>query len=194
MPDNETIETQEPAPPPAVADMTSENFNWDTFWGSPAPIDEPPAAPPAETYEDITDDVEDEADKQIAALRKQTEMNAKQLNELRTQQNVDQALEAWKKQATPAELALGDLLYTSQSLDELKKNEAIVKNAAKKADAYLDDALSAKEKEMQRKIQENFGLPIPPSFQPIPQADKANQALADGDLDQAASIMLEGMF
>lgn len=182
---------QEEAPP----DMTSPDFDWDAFWGSPAASDQAvPSVQVEAQYDDVADEVEDERDRELAQLRKQTEMNAKMLEEFRNEKNLDGAIEEWKKQASPAELALVDLLYESQSLDELKKNAARVTKAASKAEEIYGEQLKARERELEREIQDKFGLPVPPNFQPIPQGDKANQAIAEGDLDKAAAIMLEGMF
>jgi hypothetical protein len=182
---------QEPEAPPV--EMTDPDFDWDAFWGPATPTQEPIQVQ-AEGYEDVSDEVEDERAKELAALRKQTEVNARALEEMRNEKHLDHAIEEWKKQASPAELALSDLLYESQSLDELKKNAARVKKAATKAEEIYGEQLKRKEAELEREVQAKFGLPVPPSFQPIPQQDKANQALADGDLDRAAAIMLEGMF
>jgi hypothetical protein len=43
-------------------------------------------------------------------------------------------------------------------------------------------------------MQKEYGIPIPPSFTPIPEEEKVNQMLKDGDLDGAANAMLKGVF
>jgi hypothetical protein len=197
MPDETTI--QEPQEGGAEgADMTSPNFDWDAFWGGPSAGDEPlppaPLAAEGDDYEEVGDDLAAERDRELAALRKQSELNAKQLAEMRNQSIMDRAIDEWKKQASPAEIALSELLYESQSVEELKRNEQRVKAAAKKAEELYGAELARKQAEMERELQAKFGIPLPPTFQPIPQAEKANQALAEGDLDRAAAIMLEGMF
>lgn len=181
-------EVQEPTP-----DVTDPAFDWDKFFGTPAPVAEIKEEP-EEKFEVFEDEAANKLVAEVAAMKKQNaEIVAKQV-ELERETRLDKALEAWKAQASPAELALADLLYRSKSPEELKANEALVKAAAAKVEATYKDEIEKTVKQKEREMQQAFGVPVPPSFQPIPRADKAKEALDAGDLDKAASIMLEGLF
>ena len=198
MPDQEdtTATPQEPvaAQEAPAADVTDPTFDWDKFFGvPPAPVAEVKEEP-EEKFDVFEDEAANKLVAEVAAVKKQNaELAAKQA-ELERETRIDKALESWKAQASPAELALSDLLYRSKSIEELKANEALVKAAAGKVEATYKEEIDKQIKEKEREMQTAFGVPIPPSFQPIPRADKAQEALDQGDLDKAAAIMLEGMF
>jgi hypothetical protein len=84
------------------------------------------------------------------------------------------------------------LLLDSKSPEELQKNAQIVKVAAARLDATSSEREAKVRREMERQMQQEFGLPIPPTFQPMPEKEKVAQLLKDGDIADAAATMMKG--
>jgi hypothetical protein len=174
-----------PEPQAVAAEQLDDDFDWEQFFTNdetPAPViatTEPEHIPPPED-----DDLR-------AQLKQAQETSAKALEmatQAQTQGKMQSAITAWKAQASPAELQLADLLLDSASPEELQKNAQIVKTAALKLDATVTERL----KGMEAKMQRDFGLPVPPTFQPMPDEEKVNQLLKEGSLEDAAATMMKG--
>ena len=170
-------------------ELVSEDFDWTKFFAGdeePAPEAEAPAAVP---YMD-----ESEADLRSQLARAQAD-SAKALElaqQAQTQGQMQAAVEAWKAQATPAEIELQALLLDSKSPEELQKNAQIVKVAAARLDATSAEREAKVRREMEVKMQQEFGLPVPPTFQPMPEKEKVAALLKEGNLEDAAATMMKG--
>ena len=192
-------EQQQEQQAPPVAE---EDFDWEKFFldeaeeagGSPPP---PVAsqAPPQDLSDE--EDEEEAPSTEVAALKKQVEALTKQVSEAsrmatETTQSahVQSAIEAWKAQASPGELRHAAVLAGARNLDELKLRAEIVKETAANFDAELGQART----QVERELQQEYGIPLPPNFQPIPDKDKMEEALKEGDLDTAARLAVKGLF
>jgi len=193
-----------PATPAAIPDPAAaglEGFDWGAFFnGVPEVVDdgEPvaPVAPVAnaQALQNLEDDQEPTVLAELRELRKTTTQIAARQAESDRQTRLDQAVDEWKKTATPAQLALADILYKSQSLEELRANETLVRQAASKVEAGMAAQEAEIKAKVERELQAQYGFPVAPSFQPIPRKDVADQMLSEGNLDGAAAVMLEGLF
>ena len=170
-----------------AVEQTDEDFDWGQFFANdetPAPVAETPPGVEAVYVDESVDDLR-------AQLKQAQADSAKALEiatQARTQGTMQTAILAWKQQATPPELALSELLMESATPEDLKRNAEFVKKAALKMDSELQERIKTKEKEMQVE----FGMPVPPTFQPMPEKEKVKQLLADGELADAAATMMKG--
>ena len=171
----------------AVVEQTDEDFDWGQFFANdeaPAPVDETPPGVAAVYVDESEDDLR-------AQLKVAQETSARALEmatQAQTQGQMQNAIAAWKAQASPAELQHLDIMMDSASPEELQKNAKIVKKAASKFDVALDERVKVAEAQMQRK----FGLPVPPTFQPMPEKEKVATMLKEGQLEDAAATMMKG--
>lgn len=179
-------DVQEPQAAAAVEpEQLDDDFDWEQFFSN----DETPAPAMAAAEPEHIPPPED--DDLRAQLKQAQETSAKALEmatQAQTQGKMQNAVTAWKAQASPAELQLADLLLDSATPEELQRNAQIVKTAALKLDATVTERLKGMEAQMQR----DFGLPVPPTFQPMPDEEKVNQLLKEGSLEDAAATMMKG--
>ena len=178
-----------PATPPA-AEMASEEFDWGEFFTDkeePAPVVATPGV-----AEIVVDDSEDDLRAQLAKAQGDASRALEIAQAAQTQGKMSAAIEAWKAQASPAEIELSDILLGSSSPEELQKNAMIVKTAAAKLDATVTERVAQDRKDLERQMQSEFGMPIQPTFQPMPEAEKVKQLLKEGELEDAAATMMKG--
>jgi hypothetical protein len=197
MPDEPTPQEAAPQQPQQPDAAAPPDFDWGSFWGRDDDSGEtPPAAviEQAAKEEILEEDADTQVLKEVREMRKTTAQLAAKLDENERAAKVEKAIKAWEEQASPEERALSSVLYRSQSVEELKANEVVVRQAAAKLVSEREALMGEERKKIEREMQERFGLPVPPNFQPIPDADKAEQALADGDIDKAAAIYMKGLF
>jgi|GEM_PF-4407523 len=173
---------------PAVAEMATEEFDWGEFF---AEKEESVAAAPVADVPDIGDE-EDDLRAQLARAQADSARALQMAEAAQMQGKMSAAINAWKAQATPAEIELSDLLLGSTSPEELQKNAQIIKLAAAKLDATAAQREANVRKEMERQMQSEFGIPIQPTFQPMPEAEKVKQMLEEGNLADAAATMMKG--
>lgn len=198
----EGMEAGEQQTPSGEQAQEPKGFDWDAFWDGtdaesvidqaapPAPAAAAPPTP-AEEYDDL--DAAKVA-KELAELRKAQEIQNAKFADMERQAKVDKAIAAWEEQATPAEKALSHLLHRSGSLEELKANEAAVRHAASRIEEDYKQREEMLRKNMERELQQEYGLPVPPTFSPPPREEKVKEQLDAGNLEAAADILLEGMF
>lgn len=183
-----------PAPP--------SEFNWDQFFSDeaaapeeaptpPQPVAVAPAAP-QEEYEEEEQETPDVSalQKQVEELTKQVAATSMTTAEIQQKARVTTAMESWKQQASPAELAMSDMLAEATSLEDLKLRSEVIKRAT----ATHDDLLKQERVKIEREVQLQAGLPVPPTFQPIPEKQRMEEALGEGDIDKAAAIAVQGLF
>ena len=183
MADGEEITGQEVAAP----EQTDEDFDWAQFFAG----DEEPA-PETAPAEPVFDPQGDDLRAQLAQAQADSKRALELATQAQTQGRMVAAVEAWKAQATPAEIELQALLLDSKSPEELQKNAQIVKVAAARLDATSAEREARVRREMEVKMQQEFGLPVPPTFQPMPEEEKVNQLLKEGNLADAAATMMKG--
>lgn len=191
-------EQQQEQQAPPVAE---EDFDWEKFFldeaeeagGSPPP----PVASQAPAQALSDEDEEEAAPDKVSALEKQVQELTKQVSEAsrmatETTQSarVQGAIEAWKAQASPGELRHANVLAGAKSLEELKLRAEVIKETA----ANFDDELGKARTQVERELQQEYGIPLPPNFQPIPDKDKMEEALKEGDLDTATRLAVKGLF
>lgn len=183
--------TQEPQEPQAIVpEQLDDNFDWEKFFAN----DETPVevtagqeqAPAGEST--FVDEGEVDLRKQLAKAQADSAKALEMAMQAQTQGKMQQAIEAWRAQASPAEIQLSDILLSSSTPEELQKNAQIVKTAALKLDATLSERL----KGMEAKMQRDFGLPVQPTFQPMPEEEKVKALLKEGALEDAAATMMKG--
>ena len=153
-----------------------------------APVAAPVAVAAGQENEE-EDDV-DALKKQVEELTRTVAATQQTTKQMEQSTKVSAAIEAWKLQASPAELAMADVLIEAKNPDELKLRAEVIKRAVATREKDIDQERQRIEREMQAK----FGLPVTPTFQPIPEKEKMEAALADGDIEKAASIALKGIF
>lgn len=182
---------------PSADDIESPDFNWGQFFAADEPEEAPVAAAPtpqqATPPEPVEEFDEEEAKvlrTQISELQKMVADTAKVTTEIATRNRVVAAVEAWKQQASPAELQMADVLAEATSLEDLQAKAVMVRRVAQGADKLLQAERVKIEQEMQRE----FGMPVTPTYQPIPEKEKMKEALAEGDIDKASAIALKGFF
>lgn len=169
--------------------MSDEAFDWTKFFDDddeeevPAPA--VVAAPPA--GEDVSD-----LRAQLAKAQADSAKALELATQAQSQGKMQAAIDAWQAQATPAELDLKEMLLGSTSPDELQRNAQLVKIAAAKLNATREADRAKDRKDLELQLQKEYGMPIPPSHQPIPHADKVKDMLKEEDLSKAAGAMLEG--
>ena len=171
-----------------VVEQTDDDFDWGQFFAN-----EEAPAPTMEAADAGTVVVPNyESDDDLRVQLKQAQADSAKALEMatkaQTQGQMQSAISAWKAQASPAELQLQDILLGSTTPEELQKNALIVKTAAVKLDATVSERLKGMEAQMQR----DFGLPVPPTFQPTPDKEKVIQMLKDGQIEDAAATMMKG--
>ena len=173
----------------AAVEQTDEDFDWGQFFANdeaPAPVAEESTPPGVAAV--YVDESEDDLRAQLKQAQADSAKALEMATQAQTQGKMQNAISAWKAQATPAELQLQDILLGSATPEELQKNAQIVKTAAVKLDATVTERLKGMEAQMQR----DFGLPVPPTFQPIPDAEKVKALLKDGQIEDAAATMMKG--
>lgn len=187
--------------PPTPPAPTDAEFDWTGFFLTDGPAEPQPGTPaPPAPVAGGDDDEDDPPDRlaQLEAQLKEAQATAAKAVEMagatQHQTQMQTAIAAWKEQASPAEVELSDLLLESKSPEELKKNAAIVRNAAAKLDATAQSREARIRREMEEQMQREFGIPIPPTFTPVPEEEKVNQLIKDGDMTGAASALLKGVF
>lgn len=178
------------APGTETPDLSSEDFDWTQFFAGEGDDDEeaPPASPPAGVAATFVDEDEDDLRKQLAQAQADSKRALEIATQTRSQTTMQTAVNAWKEQATPAELAFSDLLLESKSPEELKTNATFIKKAALTLDSTLQDRV----KDVERKMQVEFGLPVSPTFQPMPESERVKELLAANELADAAATMMKG--
>ena len=190
-------EVQTPQAPAAEAPgPESPDFDWGAFF-----LETPGTPPPAvatETPEPLASEPSppapsDEEDPDIASLKKQVEQltqtvqkTSQTTEEIAQRDKVKAAVEAWKGQASPAEQAMAPLLEQATSLEDIKIREGVIKQAV----GMLDQSRTQIEQDVQRK----FGLPVQPTFSPIPEKERIDKMLEEGNIDEAANAILKGVF
>lgn len=181
---------------PTADDIESPDFDWGQFFaeGEEQPVAAAPQAappPPEAEPEEDAEFSENEAAvlrQQVNELQKMVADTAKVTTEIATRNRVTAAVEAWKQQASPAELQMADVLADAVSLEDLQAKATLVKRVAQGADRMLD----AERLKIEQRMQREFGLPVSPTFQPMPEKEKMEEALKDGDIDKASAIALKG--
>ena len=180
--------------PAAAPDIESPDFDWGSFFledaqAAPAAVSDAapePAAPQAAALaEDEADEVELLKQK-LATIEATVNKTQQTTEEMAQRDKVKAAVEAWKAQASPEEKTMAPLLEQATSLEDIKVRELVIKQAT----GLLGESRYQIEQEVQRK----FGLPVQPTFQPVPEREKVDKMLAEGDLDNAATAMLKGLF
>jgi len=189
---DETTPTPEAAAP---VEQTDDEFDWGKFFADENPDLAAKVETPPPGVEAVFVD-EDAADlrRQLAKAQEDSARALELATASQTQSRMQGAIDAWKAQATPAEQQLSDILLKSKTPEELQENARIVKEAASKLGAAYDERLQKDRRDMEVQMQRDFGIPIPPTFTPMPEEEKVNQMLKDGDLDGAAAAMLKGVF
>jgi len=174
-----------------------EEFDWAQFFmgeEAPTPQAQAPTPPPVEESKEVgEEDFEDDAEalkKQLAQLAKQVAETSKATSEMAQSARMTQAIDAWRRQASPAELEMADLLMEAKSPEELRTAATLVKRTVSMTDKIVAQKVQEKEREMQKV----YGYPVEPTFQPIPEKDKYKEAIKDGDLDRASSLAMRGIF
>lgn len=182
---------------PTIEDVASEEFDWGQFFAddddgaAPAPTQQAPiaqAAPELEEEDEVDDTVALRT--QVEELQKLVKETAKTTTEIATRNRVQAAVEAWKQQASPVELQMADVLADATSLDDLKVKADLIKRVSQSSDKLMEKERLKIEQDLQRQ----FGLPVTPTFQPMPEKEKMQQALDEGNIEQAATIALKGFF
>jgi hypothetical protein len=186
----------EPQATPTIEDVSEPEFDWGQFFatdGDPAPAAQAQPAPTSEA----TPELDEEEPDGTAALRAQVEElqrivrdTAATTTEIATKNRVNAAVEAWKQQASPVELSMSDVLIEATSLDDLKVKAELVKRVSQSADKNL----AAERLKIEQDLQKQFGLPVTPTYDPIPEKEKMQTALDEGDIDRASAIAMKGMF
>jgi len=181
---------------PPTPEPESEDFDWGGFFLDGTAAETPPvaAAPPAPAPAEGDDDEEPEVvvqmKAQIAALTAQVEKVGMTTSQIEHHTRLSTAMEAWKAQASPQELQFADVLAESKDSDDLKQRVEMVKRMTA-SQGQLEERIR---KETELKMQKEFGMPIPPTFSPVPEEEKVNQMLKDGDIDGASNAILKGVF
>ena len=186
------VEQTEEAATPVVPEMATEEFDWGEFFTDheePVLVTETPAAGVAET---LVDESEDDLRVQLAKAQGDATKALELAQQAQTQGKMQQAIEAWKAQASPAEVELQEILLASTTPEELQKNAQIVKTAAAKISATTNEREAKLRHDLELKMQSDFGLPVSPTFQPMPEQEKVKQLLKDGELADAAATMMKG--
>lgn len=177
-------------------DIESPDFDWGSFFledsappVAPAVVSEeapPAAAAPAPPEDDDENDDVTALKKQVELLTQTVQKTSQTTEEIAQRDKVKAAVEAWKAQASPAEQAMAPLLEQATSLDDIKVREAVIKQAT----GLLDKSRAQIEQEVQRK----FGLPVQPTFSPVPEKERVDKLLEEGNIDEAANAILKGVF
>jgi len=181
---------------PPTPEPESEDFDWGGFFldgtseqAAPAAA-APPAPAPAEGDDDEEPEVVVQMKAQIAALTAQVEKVGMTTAQIEHQSRLATAMEAWKAQAAPQELQFADVLAEAKNPEDLKQRVEMVKRMTA-SQGQLEERIR---KETELKMQKEFGMPIPPTFSPVPEEEKVNQMLKDGDIDGASNAILKGVF
>ena len=179
---------EQEAQPQEQAAQFEEDFDWNQFFTDEAAtaVTDPAPAVEAEPNDDLR--------QQLAQAQADSAKALELAMQAQTQSKMQTAVEAWKAQASPAEKELADLLLDSKTPEELQKNAEIVKRAAAKLDATAGEREAKARREMELKMQQEYGFPVMPTFTPMPEEEKVKQLLKEGDLDSAAAAMLKGVF
>jgi len=178
------------APVVEPVDQLDDDFDWGKFFAGDG-VEDDVATPPVGAAPVIDED-EDDLRTQLKQAQETSAKALEMATQAQTQAKMQNAVEAWKAQATPAEIELQALLLDSKTPEELQKNAQIVKVAAARLDAAGAERDAKLRREMERQMQQEFGLPIPPTFQPMPEKEKIAQLLKDGELADAAATMMKG--
>lgn len=173
-------------------------FDWEQFFMEEAGDSEEPLAPEPQAQSEDEDDEEEEAPapevsslkKQVTELQRQVAEASKVTGQITQQTKLTSAIEAWKKQASPAELEMADMLTEAKSVDELKISAAAIKRAT----ARQNELIARERQRIEREVQREAGLPVPQTFTPIPDKEKYREALEKDDLAAAAAIAVKDMF
>lgn len=191
----ENIETTPEAAAPI--EQTDDEFDWGSFFADENPdlaAKVEGSVGGARAEEVVVDEDASELRKQLAKAQADSSRALELATQSQMQSRMQGAIDAWKQQATPAEIALSSLLLKSKTPEELQENAKIVREAASTLGSDYEERLNQERRKMEIQMQRDFGVPIPPTFNPMPEEEKVKQMLADGDLDAAAAAMLKGVF
>lgn len=183
---------------PGIEDITDTEFNWGQFFSEDEAAPDPTSASePVQVAAVVEDQGENEDESmttnlkmQVAELQKMVQDTAKTTTEIATKNRVQAAVEAWKEQASPFELQMVDVLSEATSLEDLKIKADLIKRVSSSSDKVM----ASEKLKIEQDLQRQFGLPISPTFQPMPERDKMNEALKNGDIEEAANLALKGFF
>jgi len=179
--------------------VEADGFDWETFFsdgvapqagettdrGSWLTAEEPPASE-AEPDEFEEEDRVAALERQIAELKNTVVATSETTSEIAFRDKKREAIDSWKRTASPEALTMSELLEEATTPEEIKSRAKVIETATK----MLNENMEAIEQRVQRK----FGLPVQPTFSPIPEKERVDNMLENGDIDGAASALLKGVF
>lgn len=169
-------------------EMAAADFDWGKFFADDSAEEEEPAL-------EMSEEPQGRSEEDRIAKAEADAARALQLAQAASQQTqMKSAIEAWKAQASPAELLAEPMLLKATTPEELQNTAAYVKDLASTLTSNLAERDEQIKRQVELQMQKEYGLPVTPTFQPMPEKEKIDAALAEGDLVDAANKMMKGFF